>query len=422
MSAMSKLVDRLRRADPAWRAVIDNGIFSSLTGSSGPGVLKGNWYYVDPEFGNDGNPGTSPDSALQDILAAYGKCGDGTGDGIVLFGMGTTSANTTSYLKKTLVWAKSGITVVGIAAPTRIAGRARIANKDVVTTANVAISEQANSITRADAAGSFINDGWIVGMTGQIADSGSNNAATFTITAVTDTVLTVTETLNVQSAAQTVSCVLTSYCDHIIEVSGVNNSFVNVDMVNFGTLALGIGGVIVSGLRNYFGGCQFVGGGSPLAAAAAGIYDLLLNNAQENTFEECTFGTDTEIRSAATQANVKFTGTSAAVSNVRNRFYGCDFISYSATTTRGFINSGGVWSFVGVQVISRCRFMNWQPNGVGTNLASMFIGTKPTSGQLVLDTCSCMGVGAWDSVANKTVWNASGTATGAAAGGLGVAI
>ena len=44
------------------------------------------------------------------------------------------------------------------------------------------MSQAAHSIDRET--GSFITDGWVVGMKGLIADSGTNNGASFTVTAV----------------------------------------------------------------------------------------------------------------------------------------------------------------------------------------------------------------------------------------------
>lgn len=78
-----------------------------------------------------------------------------------------------------------------------------------LTPANTAIAQTTGTITRET--GSFITDGWADTMTGTIADSGSNNGATFTVVTAAALTLTVSETLTAQTKAQTISCVLTSY-------------------------------------------------------------------------------------------------------------------------------------------------------------------------------------------------------------------
>jgi len=92
----------------------------------------------------------------------------------------------------------------------RAAFRTKLKTIKTASTSSSVIAEAAHTFTRDS--GSFITDGWAVGMTGTIADSGSNNAATFTVSGtVAALVLTVTETLNVQNKAQVGACVLTSY-------------------------------------------------------------------------------------------------------------------------------------------------------------------------------------------------------------------
>jgi hypothetical protein len=91
----------------------------------------------------------------------------------------------------------------------RAAYRTKLKTIKYATSTSTTMAQTANTITRET--GSFITDGWSVGMTGKIADSGSNNGATFTVSGtVAALTLTVTETLIAQTKAQTVSCVLTS--------------------------------------------------------------------------------------------------------------------------------------------------------------------------------------------------------------------
>ena len=62
-------------------------------------------------------------------------------------------------------------------------------------------SQTAHTIVRAS--GSFITDGWVIGMFGTITQTGPNNGATFHVIAITDLVITVSETLAVTGAIPT---------------------------------------------------------------------------------------------------------------------------------------------------------------------------------------------------------------------------
>ncbi len=396
------------------------GLEAAALESSLP-YIKGTWFYVDPDNGSNSRDGLTKTEAVADILTAYNRCTDGSGDGIVLLSGGTgTSSDTTSYLKQSLAWSKCGITVVGIAAPVSMFGRARIANVEVTTPANTTIAHTANSITRET--GSFLLDGWVAGMKGKTVDSGSNNGSTFTVVTAAALTLTISETFNVQAKASVGSCVMTSYVPELIHVSGSNNAFLNVEVFNASSHALSLGCLKISGARNFFGNCHFVGAGHATPAAVATACDLALEtNSAECTFVACTFGTDTIAREA-TNANVRFNGDANGVGPKRMEFHGCKFISMSATTTKGMLLSVGQYGCQGVQLFRDCSFWNWTVNGI-TNLASAFIGTRPASGYFFMDGCSCMGIAAWDSVGgNDRVYVANSDATAAGAGGIATTI
>lgn len=383
---------------------------AALNGAPLP-YIRGTWFFVNPDTGDNDRDGLTIEEAVADLLTAYNRCTSGAGDGIVLLSAGTgTSADTTSYLKQSLAWSKHGVTVVGISAPVSMYGRSRVANVEVTTTSLTTCAQTASTITRE--AGSFLTDGWVAGMTGKIVDSGSNNGATFTVTIAAALTLTVSETLNVQSKAQTVSTTLTSYNPEMIVVSGSNNIFLNVNIGNWSSHALALGGVKVTGSRNYFGNCHIVGAGHATPGAVATAYDLLVDGGQENEFVGCAFGTDTILKAAA-NGEIVFDGTA-----YRTKFRDCDILCYSETAGKGAIKSVDATAFSGFQVFTGCRFMAWKPNGLGS-LTSAFIGTKPNSGQILMDSCSLVGWAAWDSVGgNDTVYIANSAAVATGAGGI----
>lgn len=212
--------------------------------------------------------------------------------------------------------------------------------------------------------------------------------------------------------ARIANATATTNIANLITMSGSNNRFVNVHMFNGGSNVASVGCLKVSGNRNAFENCHFIGAGHATPAAAVGAYDLEIDGGQENTFERCTFGTDTIIRAAA-NANIRFDGDAW-----RNAFYDCDVLCYSETSGKGAIMSVDATGLDGFQTFSRCRFMAWKPNGLGA-LTAAIIGTKPNSGQILLDSCSLVGWAAWGaSGMSGAFYVANSDATASGAGGI----
>jgi hypothetical protein len=203
---------------------------------------------------------------------------------------------------------------------------------------------------------------------------------------------------------------------NLITMSGSNNRFMNVHMFNGGSNVAAVGCLSITGNRNAFENCHFVGAGHATPAAAVGAYDLEIAGGQENTFERCTFGTDTIIRAAA-NANIRFDGDAW-----RNAFYDCDVLCYSETAGKGAIMSVDATGLDGFQVFSRCRFMAWKPNGLGS-LTAAIIGTKPNSGQILFDSCTLVGWAAWGAAGmSGAFYVANSDATASGAGGIATSV
>ena len=79
-------------------------------------------------IGSDGNDGLTPQTALASINAAYNKCVDGAGDGIIIWGYGNSNTYNIGMLpiQSTIYWNKSNITLVGICPPTHVGQEAGI--------------------------------------------------------------------------------------------------------------------------------------------------------------------------------------------------------------------------------------------------------------------------------------------------------
>lgn len=218
-----------------------NGITSfgvPVLGSVGGVPFTGNYYFVDPVNGADGNPGTT-DLPLATLYGALAKCTAGNNDVVILMGDG--SATATARLSKalaqsidstastgTLNWNKNATHLVGVCSPTRVGQRARIAPPTGTYTA---------STFGAD---TFIN----------VTASGCMFA-----------------NLSVFCGFSTGSSSMVAWSD-----SGSRNAYVNVNIQGMADAA---------------------------SAGGAGARTLKLTGGGEHTFTNCVFGTDTVARSAA---------------------------------------------------------------------------------------------------------------------------
>lgn len=335
-------------------------------------LIRGQWFYVDPTSGSDNSDGRTIDTAVANIVAAYDKAADG--DGIALLSYGATSAATTSYLKQELLWTKNGITVVGVAAPVSMFCRARVANKTITTTAT--LTAVANtSIARAT--GSFITDGWVAGM----KFITNVDAAAITVVSVAALTITVTGTLTVGAHTS-----MTSLNVNLITLSGSNNRFFNVHFFNGGTNALELGGIVITGLRNAFVGCHIAGGvGSATAVGKSSIY---IDAAEENTFRNCTIGSNSFAQGDNAAAEIVLNGVVK-----RNRFYDCEILAMvSAGTAHGAVKSVGT-SGGTATAFKGCLF-NY---GLSTTTPAAAHLSSGSVDKIILQDCMAVKVTAWGS-------------------------
>jgi hypothetical protein len=105
-----------------------------------PGVpvpFSGNYYFVDPVHGSNGNQGTNIDRPFATLYYALSKCTSGNNDVIFLIGNGAVSGAATlstalaqavdsTVTTGTLLWNKDATHLIGICAPTGVAQRALI--------------------------------------------------------------------------------------------------------------------------------------------------------------------------------------------------------------------------------------------------------------------------------------------------------
>jgi len=94
--------------------------------------FTGKRIFCDPANGLDGRTGGSPARAVKTLPRALELATAGKNDVIVLIGDGGTTA--TARLEETLVWSKNATHLVGVAAPSMVAQRARISTATGATT------------------------------------------------------------------------------------------------------------------------------------------------------------------------------------------------------------------------------------------------------------------------------------------------
>ena len=217
-----------------------NGITSfgvPVIGGIGGIPFSGNWYFVDPVNGADGNDG-SADYPLATLYAAINRAVSGNNDVIVLMRNGAASGTPRSSTALaqtidptattgTLNWNKNATHLIGMGAPTRVGQRARIA-----------------------------------------PPTGTYTAATFG-------------------------------ADTFINVTGAGCLFANIDIfVGFSTGSASMIGVLEAGGRNAYQNVNIQGMGDAASAGGSAARTLKITSS-ENTFTDCVLGLDTVARSAA---------------------------------------------------------------------------------------------------------------------------
>lgn len=113
-----------------------NGITSfgiPVLGSVGGIPFTGQYFFVKPYSGLDGNSGTSPSQALKTLAQAKSMAVAGRNDVIFLISESNTAANTTDYQAATLTWDKDLTHLIGVCAPSQFSQRSRIAQLSTAT-------------------------------------------------------------------------------------------------------------------------------------------------------------------------------------------------------------------------------------------------------------------------------------------------
>jgi hypothetical protein len=142
---------------------------------------------------------------------------------------------------------------------------------------------------------------------------------------------------------------------------------------------------VVTGSRNYFENVFFM---SPTSGTAAS-YSLKVSGS-ENVFRRCTIGQMTNPRTAASYGLWLF----GAATCLRNKFIGCEFLSWSSVTTHALVYVDAEVAVVPWSTwFEDCLFHN-QPNGAASGTLAVAIDDNATAAEhmmILRGNCSVAG-------------------------------
>ena len=160
------------------------------------------------------------------------------------------------------------------------------------------------------------------------------------------------------------------------------------------TTTVSIGALLVTGQRNLFYNCQISGIGHD-DMDVSGAYSLSIAGGAENTFDGCYIGLDTIARGTATNTEIVFSSHAT-----RNLFKNCIIATYAEAAGHTFITAAA-GSLDRFAMFRNCMF--WNPiNSAATSITEAFSVTAPTGGTIIVDNCSLIGAGLWETSAGAS--------------------
>lgn len=320
-------------------------------GMGGAPFFTGNWYFVDAVNGSNGATG-SADDPLATVYAAYAKMTAGNNDVCVIVGDGSTAATQ----------------------------RLSLANAQAVTS-----SATTGTLTWAK------NACHLIGMT---APTKFGQRARFAPPTGTYTQATFGS-------------------GNFIVVSATGCYFANFSVFNgFSTGGNNQIAWTDSGGRNFYYNIAFQGAADDASAQSTSSRSLLLTGSTgENTFVNCTFGTDTVTRTVA-NSTIEF-----ASGSPRNRFINCDWLfQTSASTPLGIITSAAA-AMDRNQVFDNCNFIN-NVQSTSTTMSGLSTLAASSGGLLLMKNCTLVGITEFgtDATSRGQIYIDGGTVTAATSG------
>jgi len=202
----------------------------------------------------------------------------------------------------------------------------------------------------------------------------------------------------------------------------VNVTAVGMSFVNIGTF-YGFNGVLTppassvcwaeAGGRNFYSGCQFLGGGDALMADLAGMRSITIGGGGEDEFVGCTFGLDTVIRATNANATMEIVGGAPRIKIRKSVFQSwCS----DASDVHILIQAGGLDRYL---MLQSCMLHNFTGGG-GISLTAAISNAGGSPGGNVVLTPDCISVGAGAIATAGEVFVGQISAAGATTTGIGI--
>ena len=322
-------------------------------GVGGAPFFNGNWWFVDPNSGSDGNVGTS-DSPFATIYQAYNSAVANNNDVIVVVGSGDTTntmrmsvalAQTIvpSATTGTITWAKNATHLIGMTAPVGMNARARFA--PLATTYTAATFGNSGNMFNVTATGCYfanfsVFNGFTTGSTAQVAwiENGGRNYY---------------DSVSFQGMNDAASA--NSATSNAIAISGAGeNTFVNCIFGDDTTARTAANSTMVftgNSPRNQFKACKWL---AYLTGSGSGAFHVTASTAGIDrwaAFDNCVFIVATKSGSATTMAGV-FSLTAPGGMFVLNNCITAGATAWEASSTGFVFNTGAVptWATSGKAV------------------------------------------------------------------------
>jgi len=196
----------------------------------------------------------------------------------------------------------------------------------------------------------------------------------------------------------------------MIQITGSGCVFSNLYIFHGIANAAALVCVEVTGGRNYFDNVHFAGIGNA-TQDAAGACSLKLNGAEENKFNNCQIGLDTQGTRGANSSEILCDGSA-----VRNEFVDCLIYAYISAAGHPLVKIADNAGLDRYLRFRNCTFLSESLNN-GTAMTSAFsIPASMVTSYIILDQCRAIGITAWDSNSRGKLY-ADMVAPAASAGG-----
>jgi len=166
----------------------------------------------------------------------------------------------------------------------------------------------------------------------------------------------------------------------LLTITGAGNSFINLQIGSFVDNNILVN---VNASRNYFQSVHFAGIGDATAGDDTAARSLVLTDAQECEFVDCTIGLDTVTRSVA-NASLELIGSSSA--SARNKFIHCMFPMFADNAGALFIKADTGNCYERFTLFEKCYFLN-AVDGSSTTITAGIDNGGTGNGTLLFDDC-----------------------------------